>query len=501
VTAQAPDQRIRSELRRDAVSLPGIVMQGVATIAPAFAILASFVFTVSVAGLASPIAYGLAGVGMLLVAISVSQLAKAFPSAGGWYTWIARALHPRIGFLAGWIFSIWLPPVGVLVFSFFAKTVLEPALEQEYGWTVPWWTVVVVGLALVAWSVYAGISISEKLLIATGLLEICIMVALALTGFANPGPGGFSFAPLNPANAPGGSGLFTAIVFSIFAFSGWEAVAPLAEESRNPRRNVPIGLIASVIILSLYFLVAVWGYLVGIGVDQAGSIPEAAAFPVFTLATKVWGGAWVLVLFALLNSVIAVSIACFNGGTRTWYAMGRSGTLPAWFAQVSPTRRTPDNAIHFQVGIQVVGFVLILIFGVENVFFTWALTITLGLILMYVLANAGVVRQYLGESRAELNPFLHIVLPVVSAVAVAYVAYRSLQGLAAPVSYAPWVFGIYMLLGIGVLAYLRVSGREAFLEKARLAMEEADEIGPHETDVPARVTDRGRAGRPPETHA
>ena len=498
MTAQAPDSRIGTELQRDAVGLPGVVMQGVATIAPAFAILASFVFTVSLAGVTAPLAYLIAGIGMLLVAVSVSQLAKAFPSAGGWYTWIARSLHPRAGFLAGWIFSIWLPPVGVLTFSFFSKTVLEPALKSEYGITVPWWIVTIVGLALVAWATYTGIAISEKLLIITGGIEIVIMVALAITGFIDPGPGGFSFAPLNLANAPAGSGLFTAIVFSIFAFSGWEAVAPLAEESKNPRRNVPIGLIASVIILTVYFVIAVWGYLVGIGVDNVAGIPDAEAFPVFTLATNLWGGAWVLVLFALLNSVFAVSIACFNGGTRTWYAMGRSGTLPKWFSRVDSRRKTPDNAIHFEVGVQVLFFILILIWGPENVFFTWALTITLGLILMYILANIGVVRHYTGEARAELNPLLHIVLPVISAIAVAYVAYRSLQDLTSPVSYAPWLFLAWIAIGCGILLYLRVSGKEEFLEKAQMAMEESDEIGPHETGTPG-PTDLGDAVRPPES--
>jgi amino acid transporter len=253
-----------------------------------------------------------------------------------------------------------------------------------------------------------------------------------------------------------------------------------------------------VIILTLYFLVAVWGYLVGIGVDNVAAIPEAEAFPVFTLATDLWGGAWVLVLFALLNSVFAVSIACFNGGTRTWYAMGRSGTLPKWFSRVDAKRRTPDNAIHFEVGVQALFFVLILIWGPENVFFTWALTITLGLILMYILANVGVIRHYTGEARAELNPLLHVVLPVISALAVAYVAYRSLQDLTPPVSYAPWLFLAWMVLAAAVLLYLRVTGKEEFLEKAQMAMEESEEIGPHETDTPG-PTDLGGAVRPPET--
>ena len=89
-----------------------------------------YLYKDELAGITAPLAYLIAGIGMLLVAVSVSQLAKAFPSAGGWYTWIARSLHPRAGFLAGWIFSIWLPPVGVLTYSFFSKTVLEPALTE-----------------------------------------------------------------------------------------------------------------------------------------------------------------------------------------------------------------------------------------------------------------------------------------------------------------------------------------------------------------------------------
>ena len=72
----------KTDLRAGTVGLPGILMQGVATIAPAFAILASFVFTVSLAGIVTPWAYLLAGGVLLLVAITSSQLAKELPSAG-----------------------------------------------------------------------------------------------------------------------------------------------------------------------------------------------------------------------------------------------------------------------------------------------------------------------------------------------------------------------------------------------------------------------------------
>jgi amino acid transporter len=467
---------VKTELRENAVGLPGMLMQGIATIGPSFAILASFVFIVSFAGLVTPWAYLFGGILLGLQALAAAQLAKVFPSAGGWYTWIARAFHPRAGFFAGVLFSIWLPPVATLTMAFLAKTVLEPSIKAEYGVDVPWWIWVVAGVALVIFFAYQGISISEKALIITGLIEIVIMVALAFTGLASPGPGGFSFGPLNPGNFGLAGNLFLGVVFSIFAFSGWESTGPLAEESKNPKRNVPIGLVGSVVLLTVYFVFVTWGYLVGIGVSKVGSIPTASAFPVATLAQRVWGGAWVLLLFALLNSAIALSIACFNGGTRTWYAMGRSGVLPKMVGKVNPTRKTPVNAISLQVGVQVLAFACVLIWGAEDVFFSWANAITIGLVLMYVLCNIGVVRYYLTEGRAQFNPLLHIVVPVIASAAgvvVVWKSYFSPFTSTGPVFWGLMTFVVVLVLTVVILIYLRVTGREDWMRRAQLVFEQS----------------------------
>jgi amino acid transporter len=475
-TGQSGQAGIRTELREGAVGLPGVLMQGIATIAPAFAILASFVFITGFAGIVTPWAYLFGGALLALQALSSSQLAKVFPSAGGWYTWIARALHPRAGFFAGVFFSVWLPPVGALTLSLLGKTVLEPAIKEYYGVTIPWWIYVVVGLALVMWWAYAGIALSEKLLIITGLIEIVLMVALAVSGLASPGPGGFSLAPLNPGNFHLASNLFLGVVFSIFAFSGWESTGPLAEESKNPRRNVPIGLVGSVLVLMAYFVFVTWGYLVGFGVSNVSKITFDIPFPVTTLAQRVWGGAWLLLLFALLNSAIAVSIACFNGGTRTWYAMGRSGVLPTALGKVVPSRRTPDNAIHLEVAVNVLAFVLVLIFGVENTFFSWANMITLGLIAMYLLANVGVARYYLTEARSQFNPLLHIVVPAIASAAglvVVWKSYFSPFQHTGPVFWGLMCFIVLVVVTVLVLLLLRARGQEAWLRKAQLVFEES----------------------------
>jgi len=101
------EEQVRTELAANSIGLLGVLMQGIATIAPAFAIVSTFVFTVGLAGLAAPLAYLIAGAILLPLALAVNQLAKAFPSAGGWYTWIARSLHPRAGFFAGWYMTLW----------------------------------------------------------------------------------------------------------------------------------------------------------------------------------------------------------------------------------------------------------------------------------------------------------------------------------------------------------------------------------------------------------
>ena len=466
---------VASELQANAVGLPGILMQGIATIGPSFAILASFVFIVGFAGIVTPWAFLFGGILLGLQALSAAQLAKVFPSAGGWYTWIARAFHPRAGFFAGVLFSIWLPPVATLTMSYLAKTVLEPGIKSEWGVDIPWWIWVVLGVALVIFFAYRGIAISEKALIITGGIEIVIMVALAFTGLASPGPGGFSWAPLNPGHFGLAGNLFLGVVFSIFAFSGWESTGPLAEESRNPKRNVPIGLVGSVAVLTVYFVFVTWGYLVGIGTSKVGGIATATTFPVQTLAQRVWGGAWVLLLFALLNSAIALSIACFNGGTRTWYAMGRSGVLPKMVGKVNATRKTPDNAIALQVGVQVIAFACVLIWGVANVFFSWANAITIGLVLMYVLCNIGVVRYYLTEGRAQFNPLLHVVVPVVATAAgilVVWKSYFSPFTSTGPVFWGLMTFIVVLALTVVILIYLKVAGKEDWMRRAQLVFEQ-----------------------------
>ena len=119
-------------------------------------------------------------------------------------------------------------------------------------------------------------------------------------------------------------------------------------------------------------------------------------------------------------------------------------------------------------------FLMMVIFSVEDVFFTWALMITLGLILMYIMANVGVIKWYLTERRAQFNPLLHIVLPIAASGAVGYVGYKSVVPLPdAPVKYAPIIIAGWLVVGGLLLAWQHSRGNKEWLAKAQLAMEES----------------------------
>jgi hypothetical protein len=174
--------------------------------------------------------------------------------------------------------------------------------------------------------------------------------------------------------------------------------------------------------------------------------------------------------------------------------MGRSGVLPTALGKVNPKRKTPDNAIHLEVGMQVVAFVCILIFGVTNVFLTWANAITIGLVLMYILANIGVVKYYLTEGRSQFNPLLHLIIPAVASAAgvvVVWKSYFSPFTSSGPVYWGLLVFITVLVLTIVTLIYLSVRGQEDWMRKAQLVYEQSGEA----TRTGLRMADTPHGGR------
>ena len=460
-------------LQRDAIGLPTVLMQSIAQIAPAVGILATIAFNTALAGVGAPSTYVAAFLIALLVAVSIGQLAKHLPSAGGLYTYVSATVGPSAGFVVGWFYSSFaaLVPGALAAYTGF---VVHGELQQEYGVNIPWPVWVVAILALAGFVGYRGIRVSGKALMVFSLVEMAILLALATSGLISPGPGGVSLDGFNPGSSTSLTGFYLAVVFSILAFTGWESAAAVAEETRRPRWAIPRALVWSVVVLGGFFVFCAWGLQIGWGTDGLNDLATSAENPAFVVAHRVWGGAWILVLLALLNSGIAVCIACTTDSTRMWFAMARAGVLPRSLHHVHPVHRTPARAVLVQTALALaVGLGLGAWIGADQALFFLGFVGTLAYVLVYILGNAGVVRFFRGPRRDAFNPWLHLAFPVLSSLALLWVAWKSLNPLpAAPVRYAPFVAAGWLLAGLALLMRLHRRGDDAWKTLSRATFDD-----------------------------
>ncbi len=244
------------------------------------------------------------------------------------------------------------------------------------------------------------------------------------------------------------------MVFAIFAITGWDAAAPLAEESLNPRRNIPRAVIGSIVILGVFLVVVSWGQITGWGTSRLASFASSPVLPSFVLGKKYWGDGWLVVLFALFNSAIAVSIACTNASTRFLYGMARAKALPTALTKIHSRFKTPTNAILVQTGINILlGLILPLAIGVANVYNVTGTWFTFALAFVYVVSNIGLFVFYRREHRDEFSWAKHLLIPAVGIIALGVVVYYSVNPLPAwPVSLAPFIVLGWLVVGAIVVA-------------------------------------------------
>lgn len=454
-------------LKRNTLGLTSIVYQGITHIAPAANVLFSWAFIASFAGAAMPLSLFLSVIVCFFIANTVAQFSRYTPSAGGYYTFASKGLGPRWGYITTWayLFYDWIGPAGAIgYFGVLSATFFK----SNGGINIPWWV-----YALIAWAVvwiltYRGISISSRAAAILGTLELLVMTALGVSFLLHPAHGASFTAPFDPRNSPTGlQGILLGMVFSILALSGFEAAAPLAEEAQKPTEFIRKAIMWSLLVVGVFYIFSTWSTAIGFGTSQAqmkafGSSSDAlGAF--YTAAKTLWGGAWILIYFAVLNSILGVGIACTNAASRVMYTMGRAGTLPSVFATVHPRFKTPTVAIHVQqiVGIVSVGIVAAIL-GFGQIFAFLGTAVTVAVIVMYALANVALYAYVRRERPQDFNIWLHAIMPAAGTIMLAIVLYETITSSQAyPLNWAPWVVAVWLLIGVGVMFWVAARNPQA----------------------------------------
>jgi amino acid transporter len=469
------DTAVRGRLAENAVGLREVLFQSITHMAPGAAVAFSIIVGAGFAGGALPLSVLLALVGCLFVAVSIGQLAKHLPSAGGFATYATKGLHPGVGFLVAWGYALAEAMVAPLLYLVFGH-VVAGTLAAEYGWPYDtWWPIATVGAAvLVLLLGWFGIRVSAVAGTLLGLFEIVVFAALAVWMIVKAGDANtLSVFWTDQANSPdfgGWSGVIAGSVFTILAFIGFEAAAPLAEEARNPRRTVQIAVVASAILIGLFYLLTTYAAAVFFGPDRfTGFAGFGEGNPWQQLSRDVWGGAWVLIFAAIVISAIANSNAGANATTRTWYALGRARILTTMLTETHPRWRSPYVGVLVQFAIALlialpVGFIYD---PYPTAFGLVGTAVTVVIILIYIVLNLACIGFYLRQRRDEFNPFWHLVVPVLGVAAfvpailtaLGIEAFSFVTALTWPFSLAGPVVAGWFGLGLLYLLYLAGTGR------------------------------------------
>ena len=313
------------------------------------------------AGPAAVIAFALNGVVTLFTALSYAELSSAIPEAGGGYSFVKKVMPNAAAFASGWM--LWF--AYIVACSLYARAFGSFFLEF-FDQQLPAVTHVLVGLlghdlSVSVLTVGIGISFIAINIIGTqasGQAENIITLAkLAVLGvfiffgyrqvFADPQMALGNFNPLFPN---GFTGILSAMALTFIAFEGYDLIATVSEEVKDPRRTIPKAILYSLGITMFVYLSVVFVSLAAVPVTEGlqswqllgkygetGIVKAAEGFmPAFGVFLILAGG-----LFATLSALNATILA----SSRVAFSMGRDWMLPHNLSQIHPVRKTPVVAI------------------------------------------------------------------------------------------------------------------------------------------------------------
>ena len=312
-------------------------------------------------GPASILAFALNGAVTLLTAFAYAELATAIPEAGGGYAYVRRAFPGAVGFTAGWMLwfaytvacSLYVLGFAGYFWEFFLKY-LPNLAEGAFGVVGEHGAILLVTLLVGVLFIRLNVrgaevtGKAENVLTVTKLLVLGVFIVYGLRRvFEEPGQAAASFSPFLPQ---GMGGVVVAMGLTFIAFEGYDLIANLAEEIKEPEKNIPratfiaLGVTMIMYLLILFVSLAAvrppdgrpsWRFLGDYG--ETAIVRAAEGFmPAFGVAVIVFGG--LLSTMSALNATVMAS-------SRVAFSMGRDRLLPLSMASIHPERRTPHIAI------------------------------------------------------------------------------------------------------------------------------------------------------------
>jgi amino acid transporter len=440
-------------LRRNALGVVGTVALAMAFMGPATSVAFNTQPAVAGVGYALPFAILLALIACLLVANTISAFARKIPSAGFAYTFNTKGFGRGGGFISGWLLVFAYGMVGPMLFAAIGEFV-SAFVATEFHWKIAW-EFLTIAFVLIVWAINAaGISRSAKTALVFLVLEVGVMLSLFTTILYKGGAQGLSLGPFNPVHSlKGVSGLGTGILWGILMFVGFESAGTLGEEAHMPKRSIPIALFTSVCVIGVFFVFSGYASAIGFGHSHVSTF-VADGNPFLTLSQRYWGLTWVVAL-TIINSQFANLLSGCNAVVRVIFSLGREGIFPRALARTSKAQ-APQIALGaymiFSLAYALGAGSQIGPLGVYGLAGTF---LGLGLIVIYILMSFAVMIFYRRDYPAEFSLWRHGILPVVGSLIMLLPIYGLIYPVPAyPDNLVPYITLGWLVLGGCYLAYV-----------------------------------------------
>ncbi len=413
------------QLQRNSIGLSGVTDQSLSAMGLSGVIGTSVPVVAILAGAGGWLTWAVAAVVIMLVALSISVLARRFATTGGLYGLTAKALGPLGGLLTGWLMVVLCgAAIAASVLSFgvyfcqfltlFGVTYGRPTLLiTSVGALAICWYLSRVGARPAAWVMFV-----TEVVATLAMLVVFVAVLIDHRG---------SIIDTQQLHLQHVSltVVLTAVVLGVGGFGGFESAAVYGQEAKRPTRIIPIAMVASVALAGIVWMFSSYTLFLGFQ-DSTQSLAKSPA-PMSTLAQVAGIGSYRYVVdIALAFTIGAALIAAFSWVARMMMTMSREGIAPASWRRVHPRYRTPSHALAIA---GVVWLVLVVLMGATS---STPLT-TYGavagdlsgfpLLLVYGLISVAAV-VYLWRHGRRRSAF--IAIGIVGAGAMAYTFYENL---------------------------------------------------------------------------
>jgi putrescine importer len=340
---------------RRALTLWDLILYGVIVIQP--------VAPMSVFGVLSDRGRGhvvtailIAMVAMLFTGISYGRMARAYPSAGSAFTYVAQEIHPAVGYVTGWsmVMDYMLNPL--------ICTVWCAQQANQFAPGVPAWMWKVFFAVVFTMLNIRGIKTSSRINTGMaafmGVIIVAIFVATARFIFGHPhSDPNFFVRPFYDPQTFTFAGLFGCTSIAVLTYIGFDGISTLSEEAENPRRNILLATVLTCLVIGVLSALEVYGaQLVWPASEKFPDVDTAYVY----VAARTWRYFFPIVGFTLLLANFGSGLGAQIGAARLLFGMGRSNALPkSFFGAVDAKHRVPRNNVFFVGGVALAGAFLL----------------------------------------------------------------------------------------------------------------------------------------------